>query len=235
MLNENPNNDLHWKNKLGDLEGLPGNAFNKEGSWDKLHERLHEKDASRKFVWLYAAAACFLIALLFPWFWPSNKENDLTKNNIQQNQNQKSNSVESVSIKKDPVKIISSIAIEKISITKEVKNKKIITVTDHKRLPVENIAAEYKKREFIEPQKISAKAPLDTHLNITAIVPEKQKLRVVHINELGESQEEASTLVRKTEIHSFQMKFANQEVFVKSPNSSTKTHFTIFSTKTSSN
>ncbi len=234
MLNENPNDGLHWRNKLEDLEDLPGNPFNKEGAWDKLHERLHKKNAGGKFVWMYAAAACFLIALLFPWFWPGTKENDLTKNNIQQNQSQKSNSIESAAIKKDPVKIISSIAFE-ISTTKKIKNKKIITVINRKRLPVENVVAEYKKQEFIEPQKINATAPLDAHLHITAIVPEKQKLQVVHINELGESQEESSTLARKTEIHSFQMKFANQEVFVKSSSSSPKTHFTIFSTKTSSN
>ena len=42
-VNENPNDDFHWKNKLENLESLPGETFNKEASWEKLHDRLQKK------------------------------------------------------------------------------------------------------------------------------------------------------------------------------------------------
>jgi hypothetical protein len=30
MLNEKPSNDFHWKNKLEEIESLPGDTFNRE-------------------------------------------------------------------------------------------------------------------------------------------------------------------------------------------------------------
>ena len=48
MLNEKPNNDFHWKNKLEDLESLPGETFNKEAAWEKLHERMQGKKSQHK-------------------------------------------------------------------------------------------------------------------------------------------------------------------------------------------
>ncbi len=235
MSNENPNNDFHWKSKLEGLENLPGEAFNKEELWDNLHGRLHKKNANKKLIWLYAAAACLLIALLLSWFFTNKKEDVLVKNSVRKNQDQKSNSAQSASIKKNAVEIIPSIAVEKISITKKVEQEKIITAIDHKTLPIESVAAKQDEEKFIEPKIINAATTIDSQINIAVVIPGKKKLRVVHINELGDPLEELPAMARKTEIHSFQMKFANQEVFVTSSAFSTKARFNIFSTKPSPN
>ena len=53
----------------------------------------------------------------------------------------------------------------------------------------------------------------------------------MHINELGDPVKESPVVARKTERHSFQMKFANQEVFVNPSIASAKTGFTIYQQK----
>ena len=113
-------------------------------------------------------------------------------------------------------------------------HKKIITSLVDQSITVENIAIKPGK-EIIEPAIIDdALAPVDTQRSIAAIVPGNKKLRVVHINELGEPAEQ-TVMIRKTEMHSFQLKLANQEVFVSPQFTSKITGFTILKTKTSTN
>ena len=44
MINEKPNSNSDWINKLGEFEGLPGENFNKEVSWEKLHKRVYNRN-----------------------------------------------------------------------------------------------------------------------------------------------------------------------------------------------
>ena len=89
------------------------------------------------------------------------------------------------------------------------------------------------KEEFITQQITNnALQPVDTAINIVAILPEKKKLKVVHINELGDPVEETPNIARNYEHHSFQVKLINQEVYTSPPPSSGNTGFNIFKTKT---
>ncbi len=230
MLNENPNNDFHWKTKLEGLESLPGETLNIEEAWDKLHDRLHKKIANKKVEWFYAAAACLLVALLLPWFLYNKKENIVAKNNAPHNPIQNSNSIQSTLSKKVSVAIISS-RVQKKSSLRPVENSNKITTVDHKTLTVENVADKPDKEEFIEREISNAIAPLDTQKNIAAIVPEKKKLRVVHINEMGDPVSESQNVARYYERHSFQIKIINQEVFTSPSLSQSNKEFAIFKSK----
>ena len=64
MSNENPNNTPHWRNKLDELEHLPGSSFNKDAAWDKLYGRLRGNRKSKKIYWYWIAAACLLFGLM---------------------------------------------------------------------------------------------------------------------------------------------------------------------------
>ena len=69
----------------------------------------------------------------------------------------------------------------------------------------------------------------------TAVLPQKKKLNVVHINELGDPVIESSDITRIEDIHSFRLKFANGEVFSNSPVASKPSGLIILKTKPSSN
>ena len=235
MTNEKPNNNINWKNKLEELESSAGEVFNKEASWEKLYPRLHAKPNNKKIIWYWAAAACLLIAILSPWFLSNKKENDFVKNNSIENKIQSSSSQSSSEANKDTPAHISSVLVEKKLNAHFGENKKIITSFEHKGLRPENFVAVKKdKEEFIKTEIIKkAITPVDTQINIIAIVHEKKKLRVVHINELGDPVEELPAMAHNSEMHSFQLRLANQEVYVNPSIASGKTSFNILPIKNS--
>ena len=70
---------------------------------------------------------------------------------------------------------------------------------------------------------------------IKIIFPEKKKLKVVQINELGNPEESQPGVVRNTDKHLFQFKFGNQEIYANPSLASADKGFTILKIKTSSN
>ncbi len=227
MPNENPNKEFHWKNKLEELESLPGEIFNKEVVWEKLHARLLPTTKNKKIIWYWIAAACLFFALCISFFLSNKKENVLVKNNVLQ---KKINSLSSPLINKDTSVIITSSSNEnKIPAHLINKIEKINTAINHKTLATEIV--QNKKEENI-PQKIKTTAimPVDTAKGIVINLPEKKKLKVVHINELGVPVSEPPVIVRNSESHSFQLKLLNQEVYTGSSLHSNSTRFKIFTT-----
>ncbi len=237
MLNENPNNDFHWKGKLESLESLPGETFNKEGAWNRLHERMQEKNSNKKVIWYWAAAACLVIALFTSWFLSKKNEPALVKNNSVKEKIQPVISQDILTNMKDSIVSISPTPVNrKIDANSMENTSKIIAPVSHKTPTVENILIRKDKEEFITPKiKNNSTVPIDSQMNNIAVIPEKKKLRVVHINELGDPMEEAPAVAHKTDVHSFQMKFGNQEVFVNPSIAAKKMGFVILKTKNSPN
>ncbi len=81
---------------------------------------------------------------------------------------------------------------------------------------------------FIKEPILPALQPLDTSANAVTVATLNKKLKVVHINELGDPVEESPGIARSADIHSFQLKLTNQEVYVNSSLASRKSRFTIF-------
>lgn len=235
MINENPNNDFHWKSELDELECLAGETFKKEAAWRKLYLRMQKKPRNNKSLWYWAAAASLIIALSIPWFISKKNTNTLAKVNPKQQQVQSPVFDFLPAKNNDSIADISSTPLQKKTRVSSIENhKKLLTSLVDRLTTVENIAIQSNK-EITEPTIInSGLAPVDTQRIIAAVLPANKKLRVVYINELGEPGEQ-TVMVRKTETHSFQLKLANQEVF-ETPAAGSKTiGFTIFKTKTSTN
>ena len=70
---------------------------------------------------------------------------------------------------------------------------------------------------------------------VVAITPVIKKLKVVHINELGDPVEISPDVANKRDLHSFQLKLAGQEVYINPSTAFNKTGFTILKTKSSPN
>jgi hypothetical protein len=229
MINENLNKEFHWKNKLEELESLPGEIFNKEAAWGKLHTRLQPKAKNKKINWYWIAAACLFFALFISFFLSNRKENVLVKNHVSQ---KKINSSSPSLINKDTSVIItSSLNENKIAAHSINKIEKINTAISHKTIPAE-IVQDKKEENISQEIKNNAVMPVDTATSIVTSLPEKKKLKVVHINELGIPVSEPPVMARNSENHSFQLKLLNQEVYIGSSLSANSTRFKIFTTKT---
>jgi len=84
--------------------------------------------------------------------------------------------------------------------------------------------------KFITSKMIdNAVAPVDNEIAIITILPEKKKLKVVHINELGDPVT-VSPNIAKSHEHRSLVKFINREINTSLP-SSGNTGFNIFKTK----
>lgn len=65
MDNERPSEYRSWRHRLEEPGALPGAGLtDKEAAWDKLYERLGETPRRKTLPWLWAAAACLLLALV---------------------------------------------------------------------------------------------------------------------------------------------------------------------------
>ncbi|WP_217605710.1 hypothetical protein [Chitinophaga sp. GbtcB8] len=65
MSNEAHNKD--WVSRLDGLDHAAGEAgLDKNAAWDRLHTRIQSKQRSNKALWYWAAAACVLAACLIP-------------------------------------------------------------------------------------------------------------------------------------------------------------------------
>lgn len=232
MSNENPNNDFHWKGKLEGLESLPGETFNKEAAWNRVHECMQEKNSNNKAIWYWAAAACLVIAFT-SWFFSQKDEPALVKSNPVKEKGQPAVAQDVITNMKDSIVSISLKPVKRnINATSIAITHKIVAPGGRTTAIVETLAIKKDKEEFITSEiNDNSSVPADAQMNIIAVIPLKKKLRVVHINELGDPVEEAPAIAHKTDIHSFQMKFGNQEVFVNPSIASKKTGFVILKTK----
>ncbi len=236
MQGENPNKNLHWKNKLDDLGNIPGETFGKEVAWNKLYERLRGKKENKKAIWYWIAAACLLFAFI------------TTLINRYKNNPQPPASATSLGEPKTSASPIFSPEkndqneTENINIT--TKNKTInasphIEQADH-RIMTRPMISKMILNDTINSSLITEAATKslqipNTSSNATVGPLAKQKLKVVHINEL-ESPVIGSPpdMVRNTDKHSFKFIHPDEEVFA-GPPVNTQSHGFIVISKPSSN
>lgn len=218
MLNENPGN-RNWKNKLEDVDGLSSVLLqDKNAAWDTLHHRLHQPTKKRKFIWYWLAAACLLALIIVPLFIFNNK-NTPTGNTVVQ-------APASIKIKTPAVK-------EKaVAFAAEENNKKNIISEPakiiHQKSPIEKLS----KKELmpatsllIEPVPSSSSVPVQiqpvqipfTEKLTTLATPEKKKLKVVHVNELGTPLPELRSRTATDDYSVIQFNILNQRVYNNPP------------------
>jgi hypothetical protein len=228
MSNEDPNNTPRWRNKLDDLEHLPGSAFNRDAAWDKLYGRFHGNKKSKKISWYWIAAACLLLGLMITILnYQKITSRASTKETVIK---------QSKEIKKPVLKVEEENNVELIKnkiVTTSNKpiqrNRHIIQTEIVTNAQPGNVVINYPEKEpLVKPLHIIANST-------TAVLPPKKKLNVVHINELGDPVIETSDITRIADMHSFQLKFGNGEVLSNSPIASKSSGIIILKTKPTSN
>jgi hypothetical protein len=159
---------------------------------------------------------------------PSNKETVMKQpkeikkpilkiEEVNKNENEKSSK-----LMKDE---IASIAIKPIQRNHRIVPTKIVTKVDP-----DDVGFRYPEQEPV----VSSLQIINSNPT-TTVFPQKKKLNVVHINELGDPVIESSDITRITDTHSFQLKFGNGEVLSNSPIASKPSGLIILKTKPSSN
>ncbi len=68
-------------------------------------------------------------------------------------------------------------------------------------------------------QNLNTISPVENSSNIATMRPEKKRLRVVHVNELGDPIDQLQVMTHGREVHSFQFKFGDQVVYTNSSTS----------------
>jgi hypothetical protein len=230
MSNEDPGKNIHWRSKLESMEHLPGEPFNKNGSWDKLHERL--QDGKKKMpLWYWVAAACLFFALMIAWLMNDRTQSQISKINTPVKQQDK---------------LVTPISPQENTVVNDVapvkKNKVNLiaktTRTVHRATPAQTFSKIDLNDAVIsqlkdEPVEKSLQMP-NTAMMVSLPAVQKKKLSVVHVNELGGSNTESPNVVRHIDKRIVQFEIAKGEVITNSPVVSQNTDFTI-PRKTSSN
>lgn len=208
MLSENHNNS-DWKNKLEDENGLSSKIlYDKNAVWEKLHNRLQEKPNRKKILWQWLTAACLLPAIVISLMYLLSKEDKAVKNIVIKEKVVKPEN-QTQYVKADTIAAIFPIPNrEKKTVKIKLKsNNDTIASADKEHLEANIQIAD---NEIIPPIPFGDSS---NTANIATAQP-KKKLKVVHINELGEPAEELPITARNTNLHYFQLKLANQEVYM---------------------
>jgi hypothetical protein len=229
-------NSAGWKSKLDELESLPGEMMpDKNAAWDKLHSRLAtRRNNNKKAAWYWAAAACILFAVTIPMFVSNNKEGQLTGTAIKENQPAVKSPVATL-IEKDGKDIVPVKNNEVVSVLAKNNNKinsKIIPQGIRNEIRLYDTVSSH---GLVKENVNIISQPTDTLSNVASALPVKKKLKVVHINELGDPVEMSPDIAGKKDLHSFQLKLARQEVYTSPSVAFDKNGFTIFKTKSSPN
>ena len=229
MLNKDPDN-LHWKNKLEDTDDLSAKMPDKNVAWEKLHNRLRKNQNSKKFMWHWSAAACLLLALFVPLMLVRKNKNSLVNIDIGKSKLSKPELIQREPLKKDTIAAIAEIAVGK---NKTEKSK----ISNYHNKTIDDIIKEYSEtnNNQIATNKVILPVPVaDSAVAATAVtVQVKKKLKVVHINELGDPVEALPDIAHHTDLHLFQLKLATQEVYNKSSVASNTTGLPVLKLKTS--
>ncbi|MEO5891575.1 MAG: hypothetical protein ABIQ31_15090 [Ferruginibacter sp.] len=226
MLNEDPNN-FSWKNKLENFDQLsevilPG----KNELWEKLHIRLEQKPRRSRIMW-YLAAACLLAVIILSLTLTDKRNEDLASKGTKRAVTAEKLLPTAPALKQIIPGNITSASSKK---TTPVYHLQPSTYPAALNEPVKDQPV-LKIEAMPAPQKIFETTLPDSAVIATQVIVAKKKLKVVHINELGELIEETDKMKLVADHRNFQFKFINQETLNNSPLPSNNTGFNIFKTK----
>ena len=239
MLNENLNNGS-WKNKLEDVEHLSDATLqDKNAAWEKLHSRLHQKPRRTRAVWYWVAAACLLTAIIVPVLTANKKHAEIVTNNTVPASANKATAQQQLPVKENVATVAPA----------DDNNKTVTIQTDqpvnHKKInpgiaPVKSVIAstEFTEQNDIPLTPTISILPVQTPVpetTITAVaVREKKKLKVVHINELGDPVLEPRNMMLPDDYGAIQFKLIDQQVYTSSSASSNSISSNILKSKNAS-
>lgn len=232
MQSENTIN-IDWKNRLEDASLLPDDTLpHKDIAWQKLHGRLHGKQRPKRVIAYWAAAACILFALVTPFIHLPKNQNNIVKSTTRKAPEKNETQILKPATKEIAATIVTPVFVGKKNavFTTIAQNKTNAVVSDS----IKNVSAP--ANEVIATKKDEVLPALNNDSSATktlALIPIKKKLKVVHINELGDPIEEPADLASSAEQHLLPWKLGNAEVFSNPLLAYRKTAFPLIKTKPS--
>lgn len=201
----------NWKQRLENAEGFSGEILKaKNEAWEKLYARLHKKPVRKFMPWYWAAACLVAISITTIVFFNSKKHQP------------------SVTISPSTGQV--PVIVKKSLEGEQKKNEASVPLmspeqTDHKMLTQKNNA--FNQNSFISNNDIvsdSAETQTETsttsepavHFDsstkeIITVAPVRKKLRVVHINDLGQPVEESTADNSFNQKNRFPLRILNSE------------------------
>jgi hypothetical protein len=213
------------KEKLDALGSLPGEAFNKDTAWDKLHQRLEKKPRRNKAVWYWAAAVLLPLAILMIWI-SSNKKEIILAKKITHPTHETTKPATQLSKNQKDLNAVSPVAtLEKNKpIKRNVANLYGVVQTKKSQAKINNASVAdtlitNETLPMVETKIIPPGNANSTGIITTAAVVTK-KLRVVHINELETAPAADPERLASSSNHdqnNFKFRFQNNHSSVNTP------------------
>ena len=235
MLNENLNKG-GWKNKLEDVEHLSATTLqDKNAAWEKLHSRLHQPSRRIKATWYWAAAACLLTAIIVPVLTTNKKQPEIVTNNIVPASTNKATAQQQLPVKENVPTAAPADNINKtvtIQTDQPISHKKINSGIAPVKSAIDPVV--FIEQKDIPTTPIISILPVQipvTEITTTVAVTEKKKLKVVHINELGDPVSEPRNTTHPVDYSVIQFRLINQQVYTSAPASSNSFSFNISKSK----
>ncbi|MEP6712770.1 MAG: hypothetical protein ABJA37_10155 [Ferruginibacter sp.] len=207
MLHDKQNEFHNWQNKLETLEpsaetGVAGN----EVAWEKLSNRLREKQAPKNIYW-YWAAASLLLVLCLSLLWTKNN-NNIVNETVQQKPGISLPVSASIISRPENIALPSIKKVEiqnRVSQAGAIKNRLLF---NHD-IKLDDAGIKIIAISGIEDSQVKSFVimPVDSAVAVVS-VPVKRKLKVVHINEL----ESAEGQITPNEISTRQWGSNNQKI-----------------------
>jgi len=205
----------HWSNKLEETCSLPALLLqDKNAAWEKLHNRLQQKPRRINPGWYWAAAAGIMVLCSLPFFITDSRQANQKNKSVKNTVIETSAPTIARQEKKDTITAKAMLTQEMTKTTayklpSDNKNRKavnqppkLVHLSNDEVLQNEIIttttAATAAENKIIEPM-------------IAVTTPVKQRLRVVHINELGDAIPERNT-ARVAEEGFIKFNIINQQI-----------------------
>ena len=233
MLNENPNN-LNWKNKLDDVDGLSGEILpDKNAAWEKLHHLLQPKHSRINALWYWTAAACILLTIFISILPPNKKQEQFVKTE-QIHLTPKQESIKEVIAVKGRNELTTGKAeMESRAITiKDIQSKIEAPSSKDSIQKMAIISPELDAQNIAQPLQIIEEITVQDMpvAKVIASLGNVQKLKVVHVNELGDTPPEIHSKAFIADYHTIQIKLINQEVYTNASSTTNNPGFNFFKT-----
>lgn len=229
MQEEKFNNN--WRHRLEEAGNLSHALLqDKEAAWEKLQSRLDEKPRRKIIAWYWLAAACVLFAILIPVFMTSKHVNVALKPQQEQPTQENIIAQQETPTKPSITKVVNA-PYQTTTLTNEKKNELWKnTVIDSAAATLVTVS----NKEPVYNNRAVSPALIDSGTTVTVKTMPK-KLKVVHINELGEPVEVPMDFARNADLHLFQLKLAQQEIYNGSSVATNEPSIISFTIKHSSN
>ena len=233
MLNENPNN-LNWKNKLDDVDGLSGEILpDKNAAWEKLQHRLQPERSRSNALWYWAAAACILLTIFISILLPNKKQDQLVKTKqIHLTPKQESiREIITVEGAKELTKEIAEIKSRSITI-RDIQSKEEAPSSKDTIQKMAIITPESEAQNMARPHQITEETTVEDMpvAKAIAVSGKVQKLKVVHNNDLGDTPPEIYSRTLIADYRTVQIKLINQEVYTNASSTTNNPGFNFFKT-----